>query len=199
MILSDKDINSAIKKGRLFFSPKLDEEQIGPASIDLKLDGTFKVFNTSSLSLIDVKQSIPQEYLDEAVRSTDEPFIIHPNDFVLASTKEKIRVGDDLVVRVEGKSSLARIGILVHTAGFIDPGFEGMITLEISNQSNIAVALYPGMYICQVAIHQMTSKAKEPYNKRKKSLYMNQKGPVSASTKNLFNKKRKTSENLDIK
>ncbi len=190
MILSDGDIKKAIKKKRLFFSPSLEEKQIGPASIDLRLDGTFKVFNTSSVSLIDVKKIMSSEYLSEVNRSVDEPFIIHPDDFVLASTKEKIKVSDDLVVRVEGKSSLARIGILVHTAGFIDPGFDGMITLEISNQSNIAVALYPGMFICQIAIHQMTSSALKPYNKRKSSLYMHQKGPVPASTKNLFNNKK---------
>lgn len=192
MILSDGDIRRAVREGRLGFSPVLSADQIGPASCDLKLDGTFKIFNTARLSLIDVKKPLPVEFLEETTRKPSEQFILHPNDFVLASTKEKIAVGDDLVVRVEGKSSLARIGILVHTAGFIDPGFEGQITLEISNQSNVAVALYPNMYICQVAIHQMTSPAEMPYNKRKKSLYMNQKGPVSASTKNLFGKKRKS-------
>ena len=191
MILSDKDIRKAIKDGRVSFSPELDEDQIGPASIDLKLDGSFKVFNTARLSLIDVRKKLPDEFLEDVHRDANDPFIIHPNDFVLASTKEKISVGDNLVVRVEGKSSLARIGILVHTAGFIDPGFEGMITLEISNQSKIAVTLYPDMFICQVAIHQMTSKADEPYNKRKKSLYMHQKGPVSASTSNLFKKNQR--------
>lgn len=189
MILSDKDIKQAIKEKRLLFSPRLDSRQIGPASVDLKLLNSFKVFNTKKISLIDVKQPLPAEFLEEVIVRKNEPFILHPNDFVLASTKERITVGDDLVVRVEGKSSLARMGILVHTAGFIDPGFEGMITLEISNQSNVAVALYANMFICQVAVHQMTSAAQEPYNKRKKSLYMDQKGPVSASTKNLFYRK----------
>ena len=112
--------------------------------------------------------------------------MVHPNNFVLASTLESIKVSDDMVVRVEGKSSLARMGILVHTAGFIDPGFEGDITLEISNQSNIAVAIYPGMYICQIACEPLSSRAEVPYNKRKKSLYSNQKGPVEANTSNLF-------------
>lgn len=189
MILSDRDIRQAIKDKRLTFSPKLDPDQIGPASIDMKLDGTFKVFNTARMSLIDVRQPLPQEFLEAVTRKKDEPFILHPGDFVLASTKEYIKVGDDLVVRVEGKSSLARIGILVHTAGFIDPGFEGTITLEISNQSNIAVALYPDMYICQFAIHQMSSPAEVPYNKRKKSLYVGQRGVMQASTSNLFGKK----------
>lgn len=193
MILSDGDIRKAIKDGRLGFSPALSADQIGPASCDLRLDNTFKLFNTARMSLVDVKKPLPIEFLEETKRRPNEQFILHPTDFVLASTKEKITVGDDFVVRVEGKSSLARIGILVHTAGFIDPGFEGQVTLEISNQSNVAVALYPDMYICQVAIHQMTNPAEIPYNKRKKSLYMNQKGPVSASTKNLFNKKGKRS------
>lgn len=189
MILSDKDITKAMKDGRLAFSPKIDKEQIGPASIDLKLSNSFKIFNTKKISLLDVKKPVPAEFSEEISVKAKEHFILHPNDFVIASTKEHITVGDDLVVRVEGKSSLARMGILVHTAGFIDPGFEGMITLEISNQSNVAVALYADMFICQVAMHQMTSSAQTPYNKRKKSLYMNQKGPVSASTKNLFHKK----------
>ena len=186
MILSDRDIQQAIKDGRLGFTPKLEKKQIGAASIDLKLLNIFKVFKTRKISLVDIKQPFPKELLDEVRIKHNEPFILHPNDFVLASTKESIKVGDDLVVRVEGKSSLARMGILVHTAGFIDPGFEGMITLEISNQSNVAVALYAGMFICQVATHQMTSSAHEPYNKRKDSQYMKQKGPIEASTKNLL-------------
>lgn len=192
MILSDRDIRAAIKDRRLAFSPKLDVDQIGPASIDMKLDGTFKVFNTARMSLIDVRQPLPNEFLESVVRKKNEPFILHPGDFVLASTKEYITVGDDLVVRVEGKSSLARIGILVHTAGFIDPGFEGTITLEISNQSNVAVALYPDMYICQFAVHQMSSPAEVPYNKRKKSLYTGQRGVMQASTKNLFGSNKAT-------
>ncbi|OGY58804.1 MAG: dCTP deaminase, partial [Candidatus Colwellbacteria bacterium RIFCSPHIGHO2_12_FULL_43_12] len=116
----------------------------------------------------------------------DEPFIIHPGNFVLASTKEYVKLGDDVAMKVEGKSSLARMGILVHTAGFVDPGFEGTLTLEISNQSNVAVALYPNMYICQVAVYRLSSPAETPYNKRKKSLYLKQKQPTEVRTKNLF-------------
>lgn len=194
MILSDRDIRQAIKDKRLVFSPKLDEDQIGPASIDMKLDRTFKLFNTARMSLVDVKQPLPNEFLQEVRRTPSEAFILHPGDFVLASTKEYIKVGDDLVVRVEGKSSLARIGILVHTAGFVDPGFEGSITLEISNQSNVAVALYPDMYICQFAVHQMSSPAEVPYNKRKKSLYTGQRGVAQASTSNLFSKSAKSTK-----
>ncbi|MEX2007896.1 MAG: dCTP deaminase [Candidatus Spechtbacterales bacterium] len=190
MLLSDRDIKQALKDKRVVFNPKIEPDQIGPASIDLKLFHEFKVFHTARLSLLDTKKPLPAEFLEPTSRKKNEPFILHPNDFVLASTKEYIKVGDDLVVRVEGKSSLARMGILVHSAGFIDPGFEGMITLEISNQANVAVALYPDMYICQVALHVMSSPAEVPYNKRKKSAYLGQRGPEGASTKNLFDKKQ---------
>ena len=117
-----------------------------------------------------------------------ERFILHPDSFILASTVEKIKVPDNIVVRVEGKSSLGRIGLLVHTAGFIDPGFKGNLTLQLSNQSNVAIAIYPGMYICQIACEFLSSPAEVPYNKRKKSLYMNSNGSKQANTKNLFKK-----------
>jgi dCTP deaminase len=113
---------------------------------------------------------------------------LHPNSFVLAATLEYVKVPSDLVLRVEGKSTLARMGILVHTAGFVDPGFEGTLTLEISNQSEIPVALYPGMYICQIAVEYLSSPAEVPYNKRKKSLYSKQKYPQVAKLENLFDK-----------
>ena len=116
---------------------------------------------------------------------------MHPNNFVLVNTKEYIKVPDNIVLRVEGKSTLARMGILVHTAGFIDPGYEGTITLEVSNQSDIPVALYPGMYICQVAVENLSSRAEMPYNKRKKSLYSKAKEPLPAKTNNLSENKRK--------
>lgn len=188
MILSDRDIKKALKEKRLLFSPKLNSDQIGPASIDLKLSNVFKVFNTEKQSLLDIKKGLPKNFTKSYKLKNDESFILHPNSFILASTKEFVKVPDHLVLRVEGKSSLARMGILVHTAGFIDPGFEGTITLEISNQSNLAVAIYPNMNICQIAVHAMTSPSEVPYNKRKSSLYMNQKEPTEASVKNLLKK-----------
>ena len=106
----------------------------------------------------------------------NEPFIIHPGSFIIASTIEYMKVPDDLVITVEGKSSLARMGILVHTAGYVDPGFEGTITLEISNQSNVAVAIYSGMYICQLAVNKLTSPSENPYNKRKNLYILGRKG-----------------------
>lgn len=189
MILSDRDLKKAIRSGHLKFRPKLNERQIGPSSIDLKLGHDFKLFRVTKLSLLDPKQGLPKDFMDDHLIKDTEPFVLHPSNFVLASTQEYIKVPDNLMVKVEGKSTLARMGILVHTAGFVDPGFEGSITLEISNQSNVAVALYPGMYICQIAVHQLTSPAETPYNIRKKSLYHRQRTTAVANPKNLFDKK----------
>lgn len=185
MVLSDRDIKKAIKQKELVFKPRLSKDQIGPASIDLRLSNIFKVFHVEKQSLLDIKKGLPKDFT-KTYKLTGESFILHPNGFILASTIESIKVSRNMVVRVEGKSSLARMGILVHTAGFVDPGFEGTITLEISNQSNLAVALYPKMFICQIACEYLSSPSEVPYDKRKKSLYMWQKGPVEADTKNLF-------------
>ncbi len=186
MILSDRDIKKVIKDKSLIFKPGLKFDQIGPASIDLKLGPVFKVFHIEKHSLLDPKKGIPDNLTKAFFLKKGEYFILHPDSFILASTKEYIKVSDNLVLRVEGKSTLARMGILVHTAGYVDPGFEGTITLEISNQSNLAVKLYPEMYICQVAVEYLSSPAEVPYNKRKKSLYSSSRGPVDAKTKNLF-------------
>lgn len=189
MILSDRDLKKAIIQKKLAFSPSLSHDQIGPASIDLKLGPEFKMFHLARVSLLDPKKGLPKNFMAMQKLAPHESFILHPNNFVLASTKEYVKVPDNMVLRVEGKSTLARMGILVHTAGFVDPGFEGTITLEISNQSNVAVMLYPDMYICQVAAEYLTSPAEVPYNKRKKSLYSKSKGPRDANPKNLFEKK----------
>lgn len=191
MVLSDRDIKEAIKQKRLVFKPKLINDQIGPASVDLRLGNVFKVFHTEKHSLLDIKEGLPKDFTKTIKLKKGERFILHPNNFVIASTIECIKVPDDMVVRVEGKSSLARMGILTHTAGFVDPGFEGDITLEISNQSNIAIAIYPGMYICQIACEYLYSPAEVPYNERKRSLYSGQSGPTEANTKNLFRNFRK--------
>ncbi len=190
MIFSDKDLKIAIREGKISFFPKLDSDQIGPASIDLRLDNIFKFFRIDKFSFLDIREPLPKNFMDEIKLKDNERFIIHPGSFILASTKEYVSVGDDVVANVEGKSSLARMGILVHTAGYIDPGFEGNITLEISNQSNVPVALYPNMYICQIAVSSLTSKAEVPYGKRGKSLYYKQKGPTQTDTRNLFKRKR---------
>lgn len=187
MILSDKDIKKAIKEGRLIFKPALSNDQIGPASIDLKLGSIFKYYNITKQYLLDIKKGLPaKDFIVKKKLKKNEPYILHPNTFVLAATKEYIIVPDNMVLRMEGKSTLARLGILVHTAGFVDPGFEGVLTLEISNQANIPVALYPEMYICQIAVEYLSSPAEVPYTKRKKSLYSKAIGPVEAKVNNLF-------------
>jgi len=189
MILSDRDIKQAIADGWLTFRPRLSNDQIGPASIDLKLGPTFKVFKTRRHTLLDLKRGLPADFTESYTMQKGEPFILHPHHFVLAATREYLVLPDNLVIRMEGKSTLARMGILVHSAGYFDPGFEGTATLEISNQGNLAVALYPGMYICQMAVQTMTSPAQVPYNKRKKSLYSKQRKPVEGDPRNLFEKK----------
>ena len=187
MILSDRDIKKVIKEKRLAFRPVLSPDQIGPASIDLKLGDIFKTFNISKHSILDPKKGFSKKdfIITTKVRKGGY-FILHPTSFVLVDTREYVRVSDDIVLRVEGKSTLARMGILVHTAGYVDPGYEGTITLEISNQSNLPVALYPDMYICQIAVEYLSSPAEMPYNKRKKSLYLRAKEPKAANPKNLF-------------
>jgi len=192
MILSDRDIKKVIKNKKLVFEPSLNKNQIGPASIDLKLGPIFKSFNVTKQCLLDTKKGLPDEdFIITKKVKRGESFILHPNNFILASTKEYVKVPDDMVLKVEGKSTLARMGILVHTAGFVDPGFEGTLTLEISNQSNLPVALYPDMHICQIAVEFLSSPAEVPYNKRKKSLYSKSKGPIAAKTNNLFDKSKK--------
>ena len=192
MILSDRDIKKIIKEGKLIFKPALTPDQIGPASIDLKLGPVFKSFNIAKHYLLDIKKGLPDKnFIITKHLKSDECYILHPNSFVLAATEEYIKVPDNIVLRVEGKSTLARMGILVHTAGFVDPGFEGTLTLEISNQSNLPVALYPKMYICQIAVEYLSSPAEVPYNKRKKSLYSKQKEPTTAKVKNLFDQTKK--------
>src|SRR3989344_3983727 len=188
MILSDRDIKKAIKDGRIRFMPKLSNDQIGPASVDLKLDNKFKIFKQGKYLHLDIKEGIPLEFMEDVIIKKDEAFILHPGTFALASTKEYFYLPDDITVKVEGKSTLARMGILVHTAGFVDPGFEGTITLELSNQANLPIAIYPDMYICQIAVHQLTSPAETPYNIRKKSLYHRQRTTAVANPKNLFDK-----------
>ena len=190
MILSDRDIKKVIRSKKLVFKPSLSKNQIGPASIDLKLGPIFKKFNISKRSLLDTKKELPdKDFVVTRKIKMNEPFILHPNDFVLASTKEYVKVPNDMVLKVEGKSTLARMGILVHTAGFVDPGFEGTLTLEISNQSNLPVALYANMHICQIAVEYVSSPVEIPYNKRKKSLYSKSQGPKTAKTNNLFDHK----------
>ena len=180
MILSDRSLLEEIKKGHLVVKP-FDESCLQPASIDLRLANEFRVFKHINHALIDTK--VPFSEYTELVKVNDgEKFVLHPNEFVLGSTLEWVKVPADLVGRIEGKSSLGRLGVIVHaTAGYVDPGFEGNLTLEINNVGKIPVALYPGMKIAQFSVMTMTTAADKPYGSAKlNSKYQGQAGPTES-------------------
>ena len=162
MILSDHSIKEGIAQGRIAMTP-YDETLVQPASIDVRLDSRFRVFRNYKHSCIDPKAV--QEDLTELVEvGVDDSFIIHPGEFILGNTVERIKLGNDLVGRVEGKSSLGRLGLIIHaTAGYIDPGFDGNITLELSNVANLPIRLYPGMKVGQISFFAMSTPADRPY------------------------------------
>jgi dCTP deaminase len=178
VILSDRSLREAIAAGRLVIDP-LDDDAIQPSSIDVRLDNTFRVFYTARHPYIDVKQ--PMDDLTELVEvKPDNAFILHPGEFVLGSTLEQVGIPPDLAARLEGKSSLGRLGLMTHsTAGFLDPGFTGHVTLELSNVANLPITLYPGMRIGQIAVFQLTTAADRPYGSRGVgSKYQGQRGPT---------------------
>ena len=178
MILSDRDIRSAISDGRIGIDP-FDEADVQPSSVDLHVDRYFRTFHNARHPYIDVKK--PMEGLTELVEvSEDDAFILHPGEFVLGSTREYVRLPDDLVARLEGKSSLGRLGLLIHsTAGYVDPGFEGHLTLELSNVANLPITIYPGMRIGQISFFRLSSPADKPYgSKGVGSKYQGQRGPT---------------------
>src|SRR5690606_5675012 len=162
VLLSDRDLTVAIKTGELRLDP-FEPELLQPSSIDVRLDRLFRVFNNHLYTHID--PSVRQDDLTTLVEVTDgEPFVLHPGEFVLASTLEVITLGDQLAGRLEGKSSLGRLGLLTHsTAGFIDPGFSGHVTLELSNVATLPIRLWPGMRIGQLAIFRLASPAENKY------------------------------------
>ena len=178
MILSDRSIREAMDAGRIIVDP-FDAACLQPSSIDVKVSNLFRVFRNHSTAIIDVKKDLSE--LTELVEiPTGEAFILHPGEFVLGSTLERIGVAEDLVARVEGKSSLGRLGLLIHsTAGFIDAGFDGHITLELSNVANLPITLYPSMKIGQVSFMTMTTPADLPYGSGAQgSKYQGQRGPT---------------------
>ena len=179
VILSDRSLREQLAAGRIVIEP-LDESLIQPSSIDVRISNLFRVFRNHTAGVIDVKQDMAG--LTELVEVADEadPFMLHPGEFVLGSTLERIAMPDDLVGRVEGKSSLGRLGLLIHsTAGFVDAGFDGHITLELANVASLPITLYPGMKIGQVSFMQMTTPAQRPYGSGAKgSKYQGQKGPT---------------------
>src|SRR5690606_29249711 len=177
VILSDRTIREEVDAGRIVIDP-FDPACVQPSSVDLHLDRYFRVFRNHTLGFIDVKQNL--EDLTELVEHTDEdPFILHPGEFVLGSTSERVALPDDLVARLEGKSSLGRLGLLIHsTAGFVDAGWDGQLTLELSNVANLPITLYPGMKIGQISFIRMTTAADRPYGSGELgSKYQGQVGP----------------------
>ena len=178
MLLSDRDIASEIQKGRVRVEP-FTEAMIQPSSVDVRLDRFFRVFENHKYS--EINPSIEQDELTREVEvGPEDSFILHPGEFVLASTYEVITLPDDIAGRLEGKSSLGRLGLLTHsTAGFIDPGFSGHITLELSNVANLPVRLFPGMKIGQLCLIKLSSPAEHPYGSAiYGSRYQGQRGPT---------------------
>ena len=181
MILSDVDIRKALAEGRIVIDP-FDEADIQPSSVDLHVDSQFRVFANSRYPYIDVHKPMPD--LTELVEvKQDDPFILHPGEFVLGSTLERVALPDDLVARLEGKSSLGRLGLLIHsTAGYVDPGWDGYLTLELSNVANLPITIYPGMKIGQISFFRLSTPAEAPYgSKATRSKYQGQqRGPTAS-------------------
>jgi len=180
VLLSDRDIRAEITAGRVAVEP-FAESMVQPSSVDVRLDRFFRVFENHKYSVID--PSIEQSELTrEVIVEPNEHFILHPGEFVLASTYEVITLPDDIAGRLEGKSSLGRLGLLTHsTAGFIDPGFSGHITLELSNVANLPVKLFPGMKLGQLSLLKLSSPAEHPYGSAVyASRYQGQRGPTAS-------------------
>lgn len=178
MILSDRTLREQIDAGRIIIEP-FDERCVQPSSIDVKISGLFRVFRNHTARVIDVKEDMTS--LTELVEIPDDGvFMLHPGEFVLGSTLERVVVPDDMVSRIDGKSSLGRLGLIIHsTAGFIDPGFDGHITLELTNIATLPITLYPNMTIGQLSFVQMTTVADHPYGKGAHgSKYFGQRGPT---------------------
>ena len=180
MLLSDRDIRAQIESKRVGVEPFADS-MIQPSSVDVRLDKFFRVFENHKYEVIDPSLEQP-ELTREIIAEDGEAFILHPGEFVLASTYEVITLPDDIAGRLEGKSSLGRLGLLTHsTAGFIDPGFSGHITLELSNVANLPVKLYPGMKIGQLCLIKLSSPAEHPYGSAQYlNRYQGQRGPTAS-------------------
>lgn len=182
MVLSDRDIRAAMAEGTIVIEP-FEAKYLQPASVDVRLDDTFRVFRSTRHAYIDLAKGVDD--ITELVKVTDAPFILHPGEFVLGSTLERVRLGNDIVSRVEGKSSLGRLGLLIHsTAGFVDPGWDGHITLELSNVNTIPITLYPRMRIGQLSFFRLSSPAERPYGSPELgSSYQGQSGPTPSRYK----------------
>jgi dCTP deaminase len=178
LVLSDRTIARLLAERRIEIDP-YDDDLLQPSSVDVRVDRFFRVFHNNRYPYIDVREE--QEDLTELVEvDGDRPFVLHPGEFVLGSTLERIHLADDLVARLDGKSSLGRLGLLIHsTAGFIDPGWDGHVTLELSNVANLPVTIYPGMKIGQISFVQLSEPARTPYGSDAiGSKYQGQRGPT---------------------
>jgi dCTP deaminase len=178
MLLSDRDICAQVDAGRVKIDP-WDPVFVQPSSIDVRLDRYFRIFENHRYAVIDPAED-QSELTREVSPEGDGPFVLHPGEFVLGSTYEHVELPDDIAARLEGKSSLGRLGLLTHsTAGFIDPGFSGHVTLELSNMATLPITLWPGMKIGQLCFFQLSSPARNPYgSKAAGSHYQNQRGPT---------------------
>ena len=180
MVLSDRDIQAAVNAGHLIIEP-FGEDALQPASVDIRLGAEFRVFRNHRESYIDVREPVANLTELETVEP-DQAFVLHPGEFVLGTTLERVSLPDDLVARVEGKSSLGRLGLLVHaTAGYVDPGWDGHLTMELSNVANLPIRLYSGMKIGQLSFLRLTSPAERPYGSPGlRSKYQGQTGPTAS-------------------
>jgi dCTP deaminase len=193
-VLSDRDIRAALETGAVNIRP-YDPIDLQPSSVDLHLDHAFRVFRNNRYPYIDVRQ--PQPDLTELLRiEDDEPFILHPGEFVLGQTLEWVELPNDLVARLEGRSSLGRLGLLIHsTAGYVDPGWKGNLTLELSNVANLPIALYAGMRIGQISFFRMSSPVERPYGSPElRSRYQGQSEPTASAYYRDFDGARRTED-----
>jgi dCTP deaminase len=179
MVLSDRDLKISLKSGKIKITPVPDlKTQLGSCSIDLRLGNVFRIFESGVHGVIDTQKNVAKEFTKEIIVKKGSAFIMQPGDFVLGTTIEDVEIPDDLVGGLEGRSSIGRLGIIVHsTAATIDAGWRGHITLELANMGKLPVALYPEMRICSISFEQLSSPAEVPYYKKKAAKYVGQIGP----------------------
>ncbi len=183
MVLSDRDIKKNLKEGKIKITPAPDLAlTLGSCSIDLRLGYTFRVFDHSRIPYFDpYKKNYTGEVTRELIVAKNEPFILQPGDFVLATTIESFELPDNLLARLEGRSSLGRLGIVVHsTASIFEPGWRGKVVMEMGNMGRMPVALYPGMRVCALTFEELSSPAMVPYHKKKNAKYLNQSSPLES-------------------
>ncbi len=194
MVLSDRDIKNAIKEGRIKITPKPDyKTQLGSCSIDMHLSNKFRIFRKSSYPYIDLQGKIDtSEIMEEIIVSKGKPFIMQPGDFALATVVENLELADDIIGRIEGRSSLGRLGIIVHgTASVFDAGWIGVPTMELGNLGVMPIALYPGMRICSFTFEELSSPAEVPYRLKPNNKYAGQKSPLASKLNQEMKKKSK--------